>query len=130
MAQEHEAGKSIAELRQEIALSRMRLGRDMGGVRAGLDFPRTLRRSFQRRSVTWIAGAVIVGVVLTARFGSSTQRKVIRVRGGKNNEESPVLKAGLAMTLAKVVGMMVRPLVISFVTKKLRGYASGAHRKP
>ena len=74
MAQEPGQEKSLHQLRQEIAHSRDRLARDLGGLRYELDFPLKFRKSFQRQTVVWITAAVVIGVVL--KFNAREQRSV------------------------------------------------------
>lgn len=128
MAEERRQEKSIGELRQEIAHSRDRLARDLSGLKYELDFPLKFRKSFQRRAPVWISAAVLTGVVVTAR-ALPTREKIVYARSKtgqqKKGEEQKkgLLQAGLAMGLLKFAATMLRPVVISFVTRKLGGYA-------
>ncbi|MFN2507656.1 MAG: hypothetical protein ABR589_02670 [Chthoniobacterales bacterium] len=116
-------------MRQEIAHSRDRLARDLSGLRYELDFPLKFKKSFQRRTTLWVSAAVLTGVVFTAR--AIPKKKIIIARGKsgpqKKGEEQKkgLLQAGLAMGVLKFAATMLRPLVVSFVTNKLRGAAGG-----
>ena len=129
MAQEHRPAKSIADLRQEIAHSRDRLGRDLTGLRYEMDFPLKFRKSFQRNTTTWVSAAVLMGVVFTARAFPS--RKTVQVKGPKGSRQAKgeeqkkgMLEAGLAMGALKFAATLLRPVVISFVKKKVGAYAA------
>src|ERR1700754_4799635 len=103
MAQDRrqEQRQSVADLRQEIAHSRDRLGRDLSGLRYELDFPLKFRKSFQRHTASWVSAAVLAGAVSTAK-GISRQKPIrISTKDGqaKKGEEQKkgLLQAGLAM---------------------------------
>ncbi|MDQ6622908.1 MAG: hypothetical protein M3Y86_05420 [Verrucomicrobiota bacterium] len=128
MAKEHRPAKSLHDLRQEIAHSRDRLARDLTGLGYELNFPLKFKKSFQRQSKLWIAGAVLIGVVVTVAGGG--RKKIIVQHGGSakkgQEQKKGMLAAGLAMGAFRLVATLARPLVMSLITKKLRGYASGA----
>jgi hypothetical protein len=127
MAQERRQEKSIAELRQEIAHSRDRLGRDLSGLKYELDFGLKFRKSFQRRAPVWISAAVLTGVVFTAR-SIPPKKKVVHLKSGggqkaKGEEQKKgLLQAGLAMGLLRFAATMLRPVVISMVSKRIAAY--------
>ena len=128
MAQEHRQERPIGELRQEIAHSRDRLGRDLSGLRYELDFPLKFRKSFQRHTTTWVSAAVLTGVVMTAK--AATRRKTVTVvesqqgqaKKGKEQKKG-LLQAGLAMGALRFAASMLRPVVVSYVTKRVGAYA-------
>lgn len=129
MAEERRPKKSIAELRQEIAHSRDRLARDLTGLKYELDFPLKFRKSFQRHASIWVSAAVMTGVVFTARMIPAKKKEVYVTSGGgekaKGKEQKKgLLQAGLAMGALRLVATVLRPMVISLVTKKLGGYAN------
>jgi len=133
MAKDPRQEKSIHDLRQEIAHSRDRLARDLTGLRYELDFPLKLRKSFQRNTATWVSAAVLTGVVFTARAFPSKKKTTVEVRGSKSGQQKKgeeqkkgLLQAGMAMGLLRFAATLLRPVVISFVTKKIGGYASSA----
>ena len=130
MAENPGQEKSLHELRQQAAHSRDRLARDLSGLRYELDFPLKFRKSFQRNAKTWVSAAVLTGVVFTAR--SFPKKKVIvtpRSKSGqqKKGEEQKkgLLQAGLAMGLLRFAATLLRPMVVSFVTKKIGSYGRG-----
>jgi len=128
MAKERGQEKSIGELRQEIAHSRDRLARDLGGLKYELDFPLKFRKSFQQHAALWISAAVLTGVAVTARAMPSRKKVVYLTRGsgqrakGKEQKKG-LLQAGLAMGLLRFGATILRPVVIGFVRRKLVGYA-------
>ena len=127
MAQEGRPDKSIHDIRQEIAHSRDRLARDLSGLAYELDFPLKLRKSFQRHTVTWVSAAVLTGVVFTAK--ATTRKKTLKMkteRGeAKKGEETKkgLLGAGLAAGGLRLAATLLRPVVVSYVTKKVGSYA-------
>lgn len=131
MAKEPRHEKSTAELTQQIADSRDRLARDLGGLRYELDFPLKFRKSFQRHAGIWISAAVVGGVVATAR-GATKTKIVYRSHFGKSDEQKKgeeqkkgLLQAGLAMGVLKFGATMLRPVIMSMITKKIGSYAGG-----
>jgi hypothetical protein len=135
MAQERRQEKSIAELRQQIAHSRDRLGRDLAALKYELDFPLKFRKSFQRNAKTWVTAAVLTGVVMTAR-AVPKRKTVVHVKSGggqkaKGEEQKKgLLQAGLAMGLLRFAATMLRPVVMSMVTKRLAAYGARSAAPP
>ena len=129
MAKDPKQEREIHEIRQQIAHSRDRLARDLSGLRYELDFPLKFRKSFQRNTTVWISALVLTGVVMTAR---ATGGKKIVYTSGKSGQQKKgeeqkkgLLQAGLAMGALRFAATMLRPVVISFVTRKLGGYVRG-----
>lgn len=132
MAQDGRQEESIAELRQQVAHSRDRLGRDLEGLRYELDFPLKFRKSFQRHAKVWVSAAVLTGVAATARATSKT-KVVYRTFGRKSGEQKKgeeqkkgLLQAGVAMGALKLAATLLRPVAVSFITKKMGSYAGGS----
>jgi hypothetical protein len=136
MAKERGHEKSIGELRQEIAHSRDRLAQNLSGLKYEVDFPLKFRKSFQRHAALWISAAVLTGVAVTARAMPSKKRIVYLTRGSGQREKGKeqkkgLLQAGLTMGLLRFGATLLRPVVISFVTRKFGGQAgrgSGSSR--
>ena len=126
MAKDPKQEREIHELRQQIAHSRDRLGRDLQGLRYELDFPLKFRKSFQRNTRTWISALVLTGVVMTAR--ATSRKKVVYTTGKsgqhKKGEEQKkgLVMAGLAMGALRFAASMLRPMVISYVTRRFGGH--------
>lgn len=128
MAKERRQEKPIEELRQEIAHTRDRLGRDLTGLRYEVDFPLKFRKSFQRHSAIWISSATLFGTLLTVL--PSRRKKTVRFKAGKSGEakkgeeqKKGLMTAGLAMGGLRLAATLLRPMMVSFVTKKMRSYA-------
>jgi hypothetical protein len=126
MAKDPKQEREIHELRQQIAHSRDRLGRDLQGLRYELDFPLKFRKSFQRNTRTWISALVLTGVVMTAR---ATSRKKIVYASSKSGQQKKgeeqkkgLVMAGLAMGALRFAASMLRPMVISYVTRRFGGH--------
>lgn len=120
MAEESRPEKSLNDLKQEIARSRDLLARDVSGLRYELDFPLKIRKSFQRQTVVWIAAAVVIGIAFAVM---PARTKEIRVNAkGKGRVRQPregILGAGLALGALKLAATLLKPVAISFITKKM-----------
>ena len=127
MAQEPGQEKSLQQLRQEVAHSRDRLGRDLSGLRYELDFPLKFRKSFQRQTVLWIGAAIVVGVMF-AVMPARTKKVRIDAKAKSKGEQQKegLLGAGLALGALKLVATMLKPTITAFVAKKIGGYAADA----
>ena len=125
MAKDPKQERELHEIRQQIAHSRDRLGRDLQGLRYELDFPLKFRKSFQRNTTTWISALVLTGVVMTAR--ATSRKKIVyassKTGQAKKGEEQKngLLQAGLAMGALRFAASMLRPMVISYVTRRFGG---------
>ena len=126
MAKDPKQERELHEIRQQIAHSRDRLRRDLEGLRYELDFPLKFRKSFQRNTTTWISALVLTGVVMTAR--ATSRKKVVYTSSksgqAKKGEEQKkgLLQAGLAMGALRFAASMLRPMVISYVTRRFGGH--------
>ncbi|MDB6146342.1 MAG: hypothetical protein JWO45_6 [Spartobacteria bacterium] len=121
MAKESRRNKPPDELKMEIARSRERVSRDLRALRYELDFPGKIKRSLRQQTGAWITAAVVVGallVVLPAR-----RKKIYVEPKSKSGSQTKLLEAGFAVGALKFAATLLKPIVIAFVTKKVRGYA-------
>ena len=126
MAQEPGQEKPLHELRQEVAHSRDRLGRDLSGLRYELDFPLKFRKSFQRQTVLWIGAAIVVGVMFAVMPARTKKVRVnAKAKSKGEHQKEGILGAGLALGALKLVATMLKPTITAFVAKKMSGYAAG-----
>ena len=126
MAKEPRREQPPHELRAEIARSRDRFARDLRVFRREVDIPRRIRRSFQRQTAIWITAAVVVGALLIML---PARRKTVRVEAkppktGKGSGKK-VVEAGFALGALRFAATLLKPVVVSYVTKKMRGYTGG-----
>ncbi|HJT81590.1 MAG TPA: hypothetical protein VJ719_10365 [Chthoniobacterales bacterium] len=132
MAKESRREQSADELKVEIARSRDRLTRDLRAFRRDIDIPRRIKRSFRQQPAPWITAAVAVGVLLIML---PARRKVVEVeakpakrkkvpKGGK------ILEAGFVIGALRFAATLLKPMVVSFVTRKLRGFVADSHASP
>ena len=131
MAKEPEQARSLHQLRQEVAHSRDRLARDLGGLRYELDFPLKFRKSFQRQTVLWISAAVVIGVIF-AVMPARTKKVEVKAKGNDGKEtKKGILGAGLAVGALRLAATLLKPAVAQFISRKVSGYAAnaGASRK-
>ena len=130
MVEESGQEKSLSDLKQQIAHSRDWLARDIDGLRYELNFPLKIRRSFQRQTVIWIAAAIVIGVAF-AVMPARTKEIRINAKGkskGKQQKEG-ILGAGLAVGALRLAATLLKPVVVSLITKKMGGIA-GEPRRP
>jgi hypothetical protein len=125
MAEESGQEKSLSDLKQQIAHSRDWLARDLSGLRYELDFPLKIRRSFQRQMVVWIAAAVVIGVVFAVMPARTKEIRVnAKGRSRGRQQKEGILGAGLALGALKLAATLLKPVVVSFITKKMSGISS------
>ena len=123
MAKELGRKKSPNQLKAEIARSRDSVERDFRNLRSELDIPRKIRRSFQRQTGVWIIGVAVIGVLVATRL---TRKKKIRVETkGIGKTESKLIEAGFALSALRIAATLLKPMIVKFVTQKVRDYASG-----
>ena len=121
--------KQLHELRQEIAHSRDRLARDLGGLRYELDFPLKFRKSVQRHTGTWIAGVAVIGVLFTML--PRRKKVVVKAQTGSDKGEKQkkgLLEAGFALGALKLAARMLQPAITSYVTRRMAMGARGPRR--
>ena len=127
MAEKSAGKKSIDELRAEIAGSRERVGRDLGGLRHELDFPAKFRRSFREQTVSWITAAAAVGALIAL---APMRRKKIYVDAKSSRKtQKKLVETGFALAALKVVAGLARPVIVEFVKNRLTGFAGKSSRK-
>jgi hypothetical protein len=111
-------------LREEIARSRERLTRDLRGLRYELDFPRKIRRSFQTQTVLWLAAAAAAGLHFTVLPARKKKVYVDQKSAGKSTGR--LLEAGFLVGVLKIAANVLKPVVVSFLKKKVTAFASGS----
>ena len=125
MAQEPRRKKSPNQLRAEIARSRELVEHDLRAVRSELDIPRKIRNSFRTQTGAWIAVVVVIGVALVIR---STRKKKIYVQAkAEHKARTKLLEAGVVLGALRIAATILKPVVVKFVTQKVRDYAGSSH---
>ena len=122
MAKEPRREQPSSELKTEIARSRDRFARDLRVFRREIDIPRRIKRSFQQQTVAWVSVAVVVGallIILPAR-----RKKVYVEPKSRKKSQGKLVEAGFALGALKFAATLLRPVVVSFITKKMRGYVN------
>jgi hypothetical protein len=133
MAKEPGQEKSLHQLRQEIAHSRDRLGRDLSGLRYELDFPLKFKKSFQRQTVIWITAAIVVGVVFAVM---PARTKKVYVNGKTNGkakgeeQKKGLIGAGLAVGALRLAATLLKPVLMKYAADRMGRYAAGVGRRP
>ena len=127
MAKEPRRQQSSHELRAEIARSRDRFARDLRVFRREIDIPRKIKRSFQRQTAAWITAAVVVGALLIVL--PMRRRKTVRIEAKAPTTDKErgkkVVEAGFLLAAVKFAATVLKPVMVSYVTKKMRSYSGG-----
>lgn len=124
MAQEPGRKKSPDQLRAEIARSRELVERDLRGLRSELDIPRKIRKSFRSQTGIWIAAAAVLGVALAIR---STRKREVYVHAKTGHKtKTRLLEAGFVLGALRIAATFLKPMVVKFVTQKMRDYAGSS----
>jgi hypothetical protein len=126
MANEPEHDDPAEELREEIARSRELVARNLSGLRYELDFPRKIRRSFQTQTVLWLAAAVAAGLLFTVLPGR--KRKVYVGLKSARKSTGRLLEAGFLLGVLEITANVLKPVIVSFLKKKVSAFASGSRR--
>jgi len=126
MANEPEHYDPAEELREEIARSRERLTGDLRGLRYELDFPRKIRRSFQTQTVLWLAAATAAGLLFTV-LPKRKKKVYVDLKSGRKST-GRLLEAGFVLGVLKIAANVFKPVIVSFLKKKVSAFASGSHR--
>ena len=127
MAEKSAGKKSIDELRAEIAGSRERVGRDLGGLRHELDFPAKFRRSFREQTVSWITAAAAVGALIA--LAPMRRNKIYVDAKSSRKTQKKLVETGFALAALKVVAGLARPVIVEFVKNRLTGFPGKSRRK-
>jgi hypothetical protein len=122
MAKEPRANKTIDELKMEIARSRERVGRDFRGLRYELDFPGKIRRSLRNHTAAWITAAAVVGTLIVLLPLRKKKVYVDLKNGSQAKSKSKLLEAGFVLGALRIAATLLKPVITSFVTKKIGGY--------
>ena len=125
MAKEPGRKKSPNQLRAEIARSRELLEHDLRVVRSELDIPRKIRQSFRTQTGAWIAVAAVIGVVLVIR--TSRKKKMYVQAKAEHKARTKLLEAGVVLGALRIAATILKPVVVKFVTQKVRDYAGSSH---
>ena len=121
--------KDRAAIKSDIALSRDRLGREIGGLRYELDFPRKLKNSFRDQTGIWIGAIALVGLLI-AVAPARTKKVYVRPKVGSKANGKGLLEAGALVGVLKFAATLLRPALVKFVTSKISGYRPMRSRAP
>ena len=127
MAKEPGRKKSPSELRAEIARSRELVAQDLSDLRAELDIPSKIRRSFRRNTGVWIAGILAVGILFALRPARKGSPQV--APGKIDKRKTKLLEAGFALGVLRIAATLFKPMIMKFVTQKVRDYTAGKYSK-
>ncbi len=114
--------KDRAAIKNDIALSRERMGREISGLRYELDIPRKLKNSFRDQPAIWIGALAAVGLLIAI---APARKKKVYVQAKDNSKENGkgLLEAGALVGVLKFAATLLRPALMKFVTSKLTGYS-------
>lgn len=130
MAKESRREQSLDDLKVEIARSRDRFTRDLRVFRREIDIPRKIKRSFQRQTVAWVTAAVVVGTLLIL---IPARRKIVKlepkIKTGRKSQ-GKLVEAGVALGALKFAATVLRPVITSFITKKVNAFVNQSAPPP
>jgi predicted DCC family thiol-disulfide oxidoreductase YuxK len=118
MAQDSRKSELIAEL----ARSRDALSTAVRGVGRSLDLTHRVADAFARNRFAWITGASLLGFAL-AKLPARTRKVVIDRKGRPAQAGDTAVKAGLLITVLKLVFDLVRPALAKWLTQRVTSYA-------
>jgi hypothetical protein len=125
MAKDAGQKRSVEEITRRIERSRFDLGRDLDGLRYELDIPLKIKKSFQRKTVLWIAGAVVLGLIFTV--GPARKKKIyVDAKGKRKRGPEKLAETGLLLTGIKFATSVLKPVVVNFVVQKMKNHSAGA----
>jgi hypothetical protein len=127
MAEKSGRNKSIDELTAEIAQSRERVARDLGGLRYELDFPAKFRRSFREQTVSWLTAAAAVGALIA--LAPMRKKKIYVDAKGRQTNKKKLVETGLALGALKIAASLARPVIVEFVKNRLTDFGGQSRRK-
>jgi hypothetical protein len=127
MAEKSGRNKSIDELRAEIAQSRERLARDVGGLHYELDFPAKFRRSFRQQTVSWLSAAAAVGALIA--LAPMRRKKIYIDAKSSRKSKKKLVETGFALAVLKIAANLARPVVVEFVKNRLTDFGGQSRRK-
>ena len=119
MGQKSKRNRSTDELRTKIASSRERVDGAIRGLHYELDFPAKLRRSFRKRTVSWLASSTAVGALMVLLLARKKKVYVDPKSGGKANKK--LVETGFALGALKIGASLVRPAIVELVKSRLIG---------
>ena len=126
MAKEFGNDEPAEKLREEIARSREHLTRNLRGLRYELDFPRKIRRSFQTQTVVWLAGAAAAGLLFTV-LPRRKKKVYVDLKSGRKST-GRLLEAGFVLGVLKIAANVFKPVIVSFLKRKVTAFVSGSRR--
>lgn len=113
------------EIKQRIERSRFDLGRDLDGLRYELDIPLKIKKSFQRKTVLWIAGAVVLGLMFTV--GSGRKKKIyVDAKGKRKKGAEQLAETGLLLTGVKFATSVLKPVLVNYVVQRMKNHSGAA----
>lgn len=122
MAKESGRNRPVDELKEEIALSREEVSRNLRGLRYELDLPRKIRNSFRDEPLPWIATAAAVGIFIVLM--ATRRKKTLVDARAFTKPPGKLLTVGFALGALRIATGLLKPVIVSFVEKKVRDYTS------
>jgi hypothetical protein len=120
MAKEPGSDKSLEQIKSEIDRSRHGLSRDVSGLRYELDLPAKIKSSFRQKPASWIAAAVVLGVVLVA-LPRGRKKIYVQPDGTTTKGKSKLLETGFLLGALRIAATLAKPAVINFIRQRMAG---------
>ncbi len=111
---------------RDLREARERFDVSMRGVRRGIDLPARTKRSFQKRMPIWLSGALAFGWLLSKIPARKRREKIYVDRD--EIEVKRVVKAGLLVSLLKLIFSAAKPAILAYATKRISDLATSQKR--
>jgi hypothetical protein len=115
-----------SELIAELARARGELATRANAVRRETDVVARLKSSFKRHGVIWLAGAGVLGLLITRL---PRRRKTAEPSWREPAPKTSAVKAGLLITALKVAFYIARPSLTRWLASTVADYAEGRSRR-
>ncbi len=109
------------ELIRELDYARNRASENRRALSEDLRFGDKLKSSLARFRGVWLTGAILTGLVIAKLPARTKKVKVVVPRGSRGEREMKKAgQAGIAMVVFKFVFDIVKPFLMSWLTKRVK----------
>jgi hypothetical protein len=123
MAGDPDKAQLIAELAaawEQLAQAGRALEEQGAALKAKLDLPKRVAASYRAHKPAWLAGAALLGLVLSRL---PARKKVVYVERSTGETLGPAGKAGKTWRILKFVTNLAKPMIVAVVGQRLQDLA-------